>query len=71
MLAVVLLLGEVAIEALSSDLQELLHPYRIYLWLALGLAFIATVAMAIRESRATDDPSEYCNLGFGPQPLRG
>jgi hypothetical protein len=63
LLAVVLLLGEVAIEALSADLQDLLHPYRIYLWLALGLAFIATVVMAFRESRAGDDPPGGDPLG--------
>ena len=57
MLAVVLLLGEVAIEVLSNDLQELLRPYRIYVWLGLGLAFVAAILMAVRESRASDDLS--------------
>lgn len=59
MLAVVLLLGEVAIEVLSDDLKEMLRPYRIYVWSALGLAFIAAIVMAIRESRASDDPSAH------------
>src|SRR5882724_3063829 len=55
MLAVILLLGEVAIEVLSNDLQELLHPYRKYVWSVPGLALIATIVMAVRESRASDD----------------
>lgn len=59
----VLLLGEVAIEALSADLQELLHPYRIYVWSVLGLALIATIVMAFRESRASDDASDRGPLG--------
>jgi hypothetical protein len=63
MLAVILLLGEVAIEVLSNDLQELLHPYRKYVWTVLGLALIATIIMAFRESRASDDPSEDGRLG--------
>ena len=59
----VLLLGEVAIEVLSNDLQAMLHPYRVYLWSALGLAFIAAIVMAFRESRAIDDPSGRDPLG--------
>ena len=51
------MLGEVSIEVLSSDLQEMLRPYHIYVWSALGLAFIAAILMAFRESRASDDPS--------------
>jgi len=63
MLAVVLLLGEVAIEVLSDDLREVLLPYRVYVWSALGLAFIAAIVMAFRESSATDDPPGHGQLG--------
>ena len=58
LVAVIVFLGEVAIEALSDDLERILEPYHYYVWSALGLAFIAAIIMAIKESRSKDDPPE-------------
>lgn len=63
MLAVIAVLGEVAIEVLSDELKEMLRPYRIYVWSALGLAFIAAIVMAFRESRSSNDPPSSDSLG--------
>jgi hypothetical protein len=56
--AIVLFVGDVAVEVLSDDLKRVLEPYRIYVWSALVLAFVTAVFMTIREWRAKDDPPQ-------------
>ena len=58
LIAGIVFLGGVAVEVLSDDLKRILEPYRNYVWSILGLAFLAAIIMAIKESRAKDDPPE-------------
>jgi hypothetical protein len=58
-IAVVLFLGNIAVEVLGDDIKERLGTYRYWVWLVLGSALLVTIAGAIREAkkqRLTETP---------------
>lgn len=53
--ALVLFLGNIAVEVLSDDLKEKLKPYQIWIWGFLGLSLLVTLVGAIREIKNQRD----------------
>jgi TIR domain/Effector-associated domain 2 len=58
-IALILFLGGLASNLVANFIQSSIEPYRLWVWLFCAVAGIISVAVAIRESRKTDDPSGH------------
>lgn len=64
--ALVLFLGNIAVEALGDDLKEQLKPYRIWVWGVLGVALLVTIIGTILQIKKQRD-SEKVDDNISPQ----
>jgi NB-ARC domain-containing protein len=53
--AAIVFIGAVASNLIASDLQQVLQPYRLWVWLTVAIAFLVAVATAIVEARRRTD----------------
>ena len=53
--AALVFLGGVASNLVASDLQTMLKPYRVWVWVICAIAFVVTVVSAIVAARRRDD----------------
>ena len=59
--AAILLIGGVAGNLVASDLQMILAPYRIWVWISFGVALVVTIAIALIEARHATTHSPASN----------
>lgn len=55
--AAVIFVGGIASDLIASDLQRILQPYRLWVWLTIIVALVVAVATAIAEARRRSDSS--------------
>ena len=59
--AAVIFVGGIASDLIASDLQRILQPYRLWVWLTIIVALVVAVATAIAEAEVIP-PVQTCQV---------